>query len=219
MSSNIMTLQCSISHNWTLLSTCSSANFYLVWGWPLWMYVLGTHQTGHASSPNYWQNDFCASWLDISKPDKQWNIEIQLKILRMSKKTKCHSEHLTEPEPEAECPSGAYYTNINAWMDCQSYLISQFLLYKHLVHTANTHMIGFDPKHDLRFFASLWQSHVLLLNHFSALYHSLLPIKALSIMKKIPVNKVLRMLQDMQCIEAVEVFSCWHSLNTSWEDK
>jgi hypothetical protein len=32
--------------------------------------VLGQHCLGHTASPNDWQNDFHAQWLDMSKPDE-----------------------------------------------------------------------------------------------------------------------------------------------------
>jgi hypothetical protein len=76
--------------------------------------ILGTRRTGRASSPNDWQNDFRALWLDMSKPDEQRNIESQLEVLRTSKKTKGRAECLAELEAKAERPSGAYYTNVIA---------------------------------------------------------------------------------------------------------
>ena len=132
-------------------------------------------------------------------------------MLRSSEKAKGHAEHLAELEAEAEHLSSAYYTNVNAWTcSCPPYLISWFLLCKHLIHTANTHMTGFNPKHDLGFFASLWWNHFPLFYHLSALHDSLQPINVASAMDKMPVQKILRTLQDVsdiQHIEAVGVHS------------
>lgn len=118
--------------------------------------VLGSRHTGRAASPTDWQNDFRAQWIDMSKPDEQRNIEKQLMILKSAKKSKGRAEKLAELEADAERPSGAYYTDINTWTcSCPSYLISRFLLCKHIVRTINARLQGFNPKDDLGFFTSL----------------------------------------------------------------
>jgi hypothetical protein len=122
--------------------------------------VLGTPRMGRTVSPNDWQNDFRALWLDMSKSDEQRNIERQLEVLRSSKKMKGRAERLAELEAEAERLNGTYHTDVDRWTcSCPSYLISRFLLCKHLIRTANTRMKGFDPKDDLAFFACLQRNH------------------------------------------------------------
>lgn len=101
--------------------------------------VLGTPRMGRTVSPNDWQNDFRALWLDMSKSDEQRNIERQLEVLRSSKKMKGRAERLAELEAEAERLNGTYHTDVDRWTcSCPSYLISRFLLCKHLIRTANT---------------------------------------------------------------------------------
>ena len=105
--------------------------------------VLRTRRLGRAKSANDWQNDFHAQRLDTSKSDEQRNIERQLKLLKSTKKTKGRTERLAELEAEAERPNGTYHTNVDRWTcSCPSYLISRFLLCKHLVSTANARMAG-----------------------------------------------------------------------------
>ncbi|KAF7978602.1 hypothetical protein HWV62_45332 [Athelia sp. TMB] len=122
--------------------------------------LLGARRKTRASAPNDWQNDFRAAWLDMSKSDEQRNVERQLEVLRTSKKMKGRSERLAELEAEATRPNGKYHTDVTRWTcSCPAYLISRFLLCKHLVRTANTHIPNFNPQTNLAFFAALRRNH------------------------------------------------------------
>jgi hypothetical protein len=118
--------------------------------------VLQTRRTGCAAIPTDWQKEFRAQWIDMSKPDEQCNIEQQLAVLKSAKKSKGRAEKLAELEADAERPSGTYHTDIGRWTcSCPSYLISQFLLCKHIARTVNARIPGFNPRDDLGFFTSL----------------------------------------------------------------
>jgi hypothetical protein len=115
--------------------------------------VLQTCRAGRAALPMDWQKEFQAQWIDMSKPDEQRNIEQQLTVLKSAKKSKGCAEKLAELEADAERPSGTYHTDIDRWTcSCPSYLISQFLLCKHIAHTVNARIPGFNPRDDLGFF-------------------------------------------------------------------
>lgn len=160
--------------------------------------LLGTRRQARAASPNDWQNDFRALWLDMSKPDEQRNIERQLEILKSSKKTKCRTEKLAELEADAERPNGTYYTDIKKWTcSCPSYLISRFLLCKHLVRTANAQMAGFDAKADLAFFTALRRNHFPPYYHIPALHGHLQSSSVAPVVKANPARRILRTLQDV----------------------
>jgi len=112
--------------------------------------VLQTCRAGRAALPMDWQKEFQAQWIDMSKPDEQRNIEQQLTVLKSAKKSKGCAEKLAELEADAERPSGTYHTDIDRWTcSCPSYLISQFLLCKHIAHTVNARIPGFNPRDDL----------------------------------------------------------------------
>lgn len=66
-------------------------------------------------------------------------------------------------------------------------------------------MIGFDPKHDLGFFASLRRNHFPPFYHISALHNSLQTENAPSATKEILVRKVLRALQDVSDAQHINV--------------
>jgi len=159
--------------------------------------VLHTRRLGRAVSPNDWQSEFRALWLDMSKSDEQRNIERQLEILKSVKKMKGRTEKLAELEAEAERPSGTYYTDIDRWTcSCPSYLISRFLLCKHLVRTANARMPGFDPKDNLAFFAALQRNHFPPFYYITALHDHLKSSTDAPVAKERPARKVLRGLEE-----------------------
>ena len=123
--------------------------------------VLGNRRIGRAALPTDWQNDFCAQWIDMSKSDELCNIKKQLMVLKSGKKSKRRAEKLAELEVDTKRPSGTYHMDVSRWTcSCPSYLISRFLLCKHIVRTVNTCLQGFDPKDDLAFFTSLRQNHL-----------------------------------------------------------
>ena len=117
--------------------------------------------------------------------------------MKSGKKTKARTAKLAELEADELRLKGTYHTDINHWTcSCPSYLISRFLLCKHLVRTANTKMKGFDPKDNLAFFAALR------CNHFPPFYFIPAPQKQSEeptetpAPMELPARKVLRTLDD-----------------------
>lgn len=133
----------------------------------------------------------------MSKPNKQRNIEKQLAVLKSGKKSKGRAEKLAELEVEAERPNGRYYTDVNRWTcSCPSYLISRFLLCKHIVRTVNTRLLDFDHKDDLAFFTSLRHNHLPPFYHIPRLHNiPQAPRNRLATMAQ-PVKRILRDLGD-----------------------
>ncbi len=127
-----------------------------------WMmdYLHGQHCIGRPQSLASWQECFKKDWHDMTKPDKQWLIKKELDYLKnMSIKPKIHAEWLAKIRAEETWPWGVYHTYIEDWAcSCPSYLISHFLLCKHLVHEANKKTSN-TPLHNLRFFLDLKCNH------------------------------------------------------------
>ena len=122
-------------------------------------YIHGLRRIGRAKALAGWQMDFRAEWLDLGKTDEHRLVEKELEWLRKPKKTKGRTERLTQIEEEKNRPGGKYVTDINRWTcSCPSYLISRFLLCKHLVRAANT-ILDDKPFDSLDFFFNLWRNH------------------------------------------------------------
>jgi SWIM zinc finger len=122
-------------------------------------YVHGLRHVGRAKALAGWQTDFHVDWLDMSQSDEHRQVEKELRWLKAPAKTKGCTEHLAEIVEEEACPQGTYATNLEHWTcSCPAYLISQFLLCKHLVHEANK-MLDDNPLTSLSFFASLHCQH------------------------------------------------------------
>ena len=100
-----------------------------------------------------WQMDFHADWINMSNCNEHHLAEKQLKWLKAPKNTKGCAEHLAQLEVEEHQPSGKYLMEIDC---CPAYLISWFLLCKHLVHKANQ-LLDNTPLDDLSFFFKLCQ--------------------------------------------------------------
>jgi len=163
--------------------------------------ILGDRCTGRAALPTDWQNEFRAQWIDMSKPDELRNIQKQLAVLRTAKKSKRCAEKLTELEADAERPSGSYHTDVNRWRcSCPSYLISRFLLCKHIVRTVNTRLQDFNPKDDLAFFTSLRRNHLLPFYYIPRL-HNQTPSPSTGLVTiALPAKRVLRNLEDVTVV-------------------
>ncbi|TDL17451.1 hypothetical protein BD410DRAFT_708203, partial [Rickenella mellea] len=100
--------------------------------------VLGQRRLGRSAALLDWQKDFKADWMDMSRPDAIRLTEKELRWRKASAKTKGRSERLAEIEEEADRVPGTYHTDIQKWTcSCPAYLISRFLLCKHLVRKAN----------------------------------------------------------------------------------
>lgn len=122
-------------------------------------YIRGMRRKGRPSALARWQVDFKAAWMDMSKTDEQRVVEKQLKWLRKPAKTKGRTERLAELDEEERRPQGTYKTDIERWTcSCPSYLISCFLLCKHLVRAANIALQD-EPLTSLAFFHKLRRNH------------------------------------------------------------
>ncbi|RDB28084.1 hypothetical protein Hypma_001561 [Hypsizygus marmoreus] len=107
-------------------------------------YMLGLRKRGCLIPLAGWQTEFCANWLNMSCSDEHHLTKKELKLAKIEeKKTRLHEK---------------YKTNIEHWTcSCPAYLISQFLLSKHLIRDANK-ILKDKPLTDLAFFKKLcWQ--------------------------------------------------------------
>jgi len=118
-------------------------------------YVLDLRRAGRPKALASWQEDFRHDWIDMSRPDEYRLVEKQLDWLKKPKKTKGRTERLAELDEEEHRPRGKYLTEIDRWTcSCPAYLISRFLLCKHLVREANK-ILDNSPLDDLSFFFTL----------------------------------------------------------------
>jgi hypothetical protein len=91
----------------------------------------------------------------MSHCDEHWLVEKQLDWLKKPKKTKGRTEQLAKLDEEEHQLRGKYLTEIDRWTcSCPAYLISRFLLCKHLVRKANK-ILEDTPLNDLSFFFNL----------------------------------------------------------------
>jgi hypothetical protein len=121
-------------------------------------YVHGLRRAGRPQALTGWQTDMKADWIGMSRCDTEWSIRRQLEWLKKPKTTKGQAERLAELEEEEHRPQGVYVTSVQQWTcSCPAYLISRFLLCKHLVRIVNTTLPD-DPRTNLQFFLNLqWQ--------------------------------------------------------------
>jgi hypothetical protein len=88
-------------------------------------------------------------------------IRCQLEWLKKPKHTTGQAERLAELEEEERREHGTYLTDVQRWTcSCPAYLVSRFLLCKHLVRAVNSSLLE-DPCTNLRFFLSLRRQHYL----------------------------------------------------------
>lgn len=121
--------------------------------------VRGELRSGRAKPLAGWQIDMRGDWLDMSKSDERRLVERELMWLRQPANIKGRAERLAEVEEEKARPHGTYATDMARWTcSCPAYLISRFLLCKHLVRLANE-QLGHDPITNLRFFLDLRRQH------------------------------------------------------------
>ena len=118
-------------------------------------YIQNLRRIGRPKALAGWQTDFRADWVDMSHSDEYRLVEKELKWLKAPKKTKGRNERLAEIAEEESRPRGEYLTEIDRWTcSCPAYLISRFLLCKHLVRKANE-VLDNAPITSLTFFANL----------------------------------------------------------------
>ncbi|KAF5346609.1 hypothetical protein D9757_014284 [Collybiopsis confluens] len=101
----------------------------------------------------------------MSKEDEFRSMERELACLKdKTLKANARAELLADIEAERERPRGTYHTNVETMTcSCPSYLISRWLLCKHLVREVNRRT-GNLPLNNLPFFHALRQ------NHFAPFY-------------------------------------------------
>ena len=122
-------------------------------------YVRDRRRVGRAKPLAGWQTDFRADWLDMSRVDEHRLVEKELKWLKAPANTKGRTERLAEIAEEAHRPHGSYHTDLDTWTcSCPSFLVSRFLLCKHLVRMANARLKD-SPRTDLAFFLHLRRNH------------------------------------------------------------
>ena len=122
-------------------------------------YVHGLRRVGRPQPLAGWQRDMRADWLELSKSDERRNVEAQLRWLNKPMNTKGRTERLAELAEDESRPRGTYVTNIKRWTcSCPSYLISRFLLCKHLVRLVNN-ALNDGPITSLTFFLQLRRNH------------------------------------------------------------
>ena len=118
-------------------------------------YVLDLCRIGRPKALASWQEDFRADWKNMSLDDEHRVVMKQLEWLKKSKKTKGRAERLAQLDEEENRPRGKYLTEVDRWTcSCPAYLISRFLLCKHLVKEANQ-ILNDAPLTDLSFFFNL----------------------------------------------------------------
>ncbi|KAJ6537913.1 hypothetical protein B0H19DRAFT_860802, partial [Mycena capillaripes] len=101
-------------------------------------YIRGVRQVGRASTIAGWQRDFRTDWLDLGRTDEHRLVEKELMMLKTAKNKKNRAERLDQIAAEVEREPGEYSTLIEDWVcSCPAFLISRFLLCKHLVREAN----------------------------------------------------------------------------------
>ena len=122
-------------------------------------YVLGLRRVGPPKELAGWKTDFRADWMDMARSDEHRLVEKELKWLKAPKKTKGRNERLAEIAKEENRPRGKYLTEIDRWTcSCPAYLISRFLLCKHLVRKADK-LLKYWPHCELVFFANMKHLH------------------------------------------------------------
>jgi len=127
--------------------------------------VLHHWRKGRAKPLASWQVDMKAEWVFHSKTDEHRLVLKEVEVRKMPLKNKDRAVRLTLLEEEAKRENGTYHTSLEDWTcSCPSYLISRFLLCKHLVRAANVPLDS-SPLTDLRFFLKVRR------HHFPPFYH------------------------------------------------
>jgi hypothetical protein len=121
--------------------------------------LLGNSREGHGRFLREWQKDLRKQWRDMSKPDPIRYIERSLTVLKLPANTHDRTERLAQIRQEAGQPRGNYHINLNLWTcSCPAFLVSRFLLCKHLVRATNNRL-GTNLNANIDFFISLKRNH------------------------------------------------------------
>ena len=115
----------------------------------------GELRNGRAKALAPWQVDFKSQWIEMSRSDEQRHLEQELQVRKGNLKGKEKADRLQQIIDNSGRESGAYHTCVAKWTcSCPSYLLSRFLLCKHLVRLVNKELRD-KPLTDLHFFARL----------------------------------------------------------------
>ncbi|CAK5283818.1 unnamed protein product [Mycena citricolor] len=112
-----------------------------------------------------WQKDFRIEWLELSKRDELRSMERELQVwVQNPKKSKERDVRLARIAENAARQPGSYFTDLDKWVcSCTAFLMSRFLMCKHLVREANE-LLDNSLLKDLALFAELRR------NHFAPFY-------------------------------------------------
>jgi hypothetical protein len=117
--------------------------------------ILDRRRVGRAKALVAWQTEFRHHWREMSLSDEERLVKKELAVWQESLKGKKRDERLEQIANEEGHKPGQYHTNLQTWTcSCQSYLISRFLLCKHLVRLTNKKLQN-KPLTQLKFFADL----------------------------------------------------------------
>ncbi|KAJ3764532.1 hypothetical protein FB446DRAFT_606248, partial [Lentinula raphanica] len=102
-------------------------------------YFLGTRRSGRPHPLAKWQENLKSDWENMSKSDEHRSMTKELVCLKdKTLKTSAKAELLADIEAERQRPRGVYHTNLDTMTcSCPSFLISRWLLCKHIVREVN----------------------------------------------------------------------------------
>lgn len=105
-------------------------------------YILGIRRTGRGKPLYPWQGEFKGIWIDGSKSDERRRVDKELIVRKAARKTaRSRRERAQELEwirEDETRAAGSYTTSLTNWTcSCLSYLLSRFLICKHLIRAAN----------------------------------------------------------------------------------
>ncbi|KLO07967.1 hypothetical protein SCHPADRAFT_807249, partial [Schizopora paradoxa] len=106
-------------------------------------YILDRRRDGRAKPLNSWQKAFKRDWEDMGRTDEHRRVEWELQVLKKKQTATAHNkkdraQELAWIREDEQRQRGTYYTNIDDWAcSCPSFLLSRFLLCKHIVREVN----------------------------------------------------------------------------------
>ncbi|KAJ3965250.1 hypothetical protein EV361DRAFT_855650 [Lentinula raphanica] len=123
-------------------------------------YILGKRRAGRPHPLAKWQESIKRDWHNMSQPDEYRSMVKELACLKdRTLKEKAKAELLADIEADRQRPRGGYHTNVETMTcSCPSYLISRWLLCKHLVREVNAKTSNL-PLNNLSFFRDLRRNH------------------------------------------------------------
>lgn len=125
-------------------------------------HICGLHRIGRPVAVAPWNRALKTIWEDHSWPDSERRVKKEKKLLKLNPRTaKAKSRRNQQLEwlrKEAEHEWGQYHTALMNWTcSCSSFLVSRFLVCKHLIRQANKHLGIKKPS--LAFYKKLGRYH------------------------------------------------------------